>query len=357
MPPKAEIRVVHTGQFSGTTPALIDGLVTCGEGVIPVDLTRLARSPRALRWRLAATLRGRIDGAPWPRTVEWSRAVSASLRVPSNSPLLFMQTLLACDLPPTQPYFVFTDRAGDESAISDDPWRTFKHPSWQRLESRFLASAQHIFVMGPSTAEYLSESGISASRITVTAGGPNAAIPPIRNRRAELPCRFLFIGKEWERKGGPALVAALEQLRDAGGTSIELHVVGCAPQTSDWVTIHGIVPPNEVESNLDTAHIFALPTRSEPFGLVFIEAIRSGLPVLGSTTGNVSWIIGDAGECPDPTNVQHIREAARLLIDHYPLYAQRAFDLGSKKSYDWSWERVAADVRNIVHKPQRDVEH
>ena len=28
MPPKAEIRVVHTGQFSGTTPALIDGLVT-----------------------------------------------------------------------------------------------------------------------------------------------------------------------------------------------------------------------------------------------------------------------------------------------------------------------------------------
>ncbi len=74
--------------------------------------------------------------------------------------------------------------------------------------------------------------------------------------------RLLLVGK------GPAL----EALRDLARAS---------PATAN-IDVAGFVPQAEIEQVWARAHVFAMPSLTEGFGLVFIEAMRRGLPVIAS---------------------------------------------------------------------------
>src|SRR3954469_16604683 len=66
------------------------------------------------------------------------------------------------------------------------------------------------------------------------------------------------------------------------------------------------------------ADVFALPTTYEPFGLVIIESMASGLPVITSRLAGASPAV-DAGEngllLDDPRDVSQLTEHLRLLLD------------------------------------------
>jgi glycosyltransferase involved in cell wall biosynthesis len=114
-------------------------------------------------------------------------------------------------------------------------------------------------------------------------------------RKATDKLRLLFVGIDWERKGGPLTVSILQELQRRGIVS-ELVVIGCDP--------FGGTPPAGVrclgrlnkadpvqaalwrQSFLD-AHVFVMPTRAECFGVVYAEAAAHGLPSLGTRVGGV----------------------------------------------------------------------
>ncbi|MEO6122942.1 MAG: glycosyltransferase family 4 protein [Ilumatobacteraceae bacterium] len=213
------------------------------------------------------------------------------------------------------------------------------------LEWRFLMNAQHVFVMGPSTQEFLVTHGLPVERITVTGSGINAAIPPLRDRTSDAPNRLLFLGKEWERKGGPGLVEALRQVRLETSHQPMLDIVGCSPRLADdFCNVMGAIAPTELAPILDRASALAMPTRSEAFGVAYVEALSAGLPVLGSNVSNVPWIIGDAGLCPDPENMHEIAHGLVDLLNGYSVYANAAFVRGTTLRREWTWARVASTV-------------
>ena len=108
------------------------------------------------------------------------------------------------------------------------------------------------------------------------------------------PCRLLYIGRDWARKGGSLAVETLHLLREAG-VDARLTICGCDPPDvrSGSVTVIPSISrkkPDEVamlNGLFSEAHFLLLPTRAEAFGIVFAEASAFALPSITTDTGGV----------------------------------------------------------------------
>ena len=115
---------------------------------------------------------------------------------------------------------------------------------------------------------------------------------------------LLYVGKDWERKGGPLAVEVAAQIRQAG-RKVRLHVVGCNPELGDaagpdgFVTVHGLLYQSDPEQSAKLAELFLrahfliVPTLAECFGIVFAEAHAFGLPAISRAVQAVPSIIQD----------------------------------------------------------------
>src|ERR1700737_2125596 len=126
---------------------------------------------------------------------------------------------------------------------------------------------------------------------------------------------FMLIANELHRKG---FGQALEALALVDGRRVALHVVGKAGLgpyqalidrlgLAERVRYHG--PSNDVGWQLAAADLMVLPTQYEPFGLVIIEALASGVPVLTTRLAGASEAVshGRTGLIlEDPYNVEEL---------------------------------------------------
>ncbi len=110
----------------------------------------------------------------------------------------------------------------------------------------------------------------------------------LRNIKNSDEVKFLFIGRDWKRKGGNKALAILDELHGQGIT-VSLTIVGASPELVGCRyktrVIENLDFDNPVESekmkNLyKEAHFFILPVNIEAFGIVFSEAMSFGLPII-----------------------------------------------------------------------------
>ena len=100
----------------------------------------------------------------------------------------------------------------------------------------------------------------------------------------------VWAGQTAYRKGlDVALAAVAEARRDLPG--LRLTVVGVAPgEPVDGVEWLGVVPPSAMTDVYQNADLLLFPTRNESFGMVVIEAMAAGLPVIVSDDINVDVV-------------------------------------------------------------------
>lgn len=180
--------------------------------------------------------------------------------------------------------------------------------------------------------------GVARDRISILSLGPNLAHPPAKEtveealqQRGNGPCRLLFIGKEWVRKGGDIAVEATAALIEMG-VPAELHVVGpaeMAPGSAgaaalpSFVRSHGFLDKNvpeqwrSLERMLFESDFFILPTQAEALGVVFAEAAAHGLPSIGTAVGGVPSVLHDGvgGAIFPPAN--SARDMAEWIKTNY----------------------------------------
>jgi glycosyltransferase involved in cell wall biosynthesis len=82
-----------------------------------------------------------------------------------------------------------------------------------------------------------------------------------------------------------------------------------------WVWHPGEVPHTELPRLIASADIFAFPSRDEPFGRVLLEAMSSGLPVVGSCAGGIPEIVqdGETGFLVNPGDSHALAERILML--------------------------------------------
>jgi glycosyltransferase involved in cell wall biosynthesis len=121
------------------------------------------------------------------------------------------------------------------------------------------------------------------------------------SREKSQQCRLLFLGVEWQRKGGEIAFETLLKLEEMG-IEAELIVCGCVPPKKFVHRRMKVIPflnKNDPRQREELNKLFLhadflfVPTRGECYGLVFCEANAFGLPVIATNTGGVSEIVRD----------------------------------------------------------------
>lgn len=162
--------------------------------------------------------------------------------------------------------------------------------------------------------------------------------------------KILFVGADWERKGGPDLVEAfkmvLEKIPDA-----HLTIVGSTPIVNlPNCEIVGRIPPAEMPRYYRQTSIFCLPTKLEPFGIVFIEAMSYKLPVIATLIGAIPDFVsdGESGYLVEPGDVDGLACALILLLDD----AQKCRTFGesgyNKATSRYNWDHTGKMIRDNV---------
>lgn len=136
------------------------------------------------------------------------------------------------------------------------------------------------------------------SKIHLLRFGPNIDVPEkIIKKDYSKEIKLLFLGVDWERKGGDIALQTTEILHKKG-YPVKLMVVGCIPpKTSPVMEVIPFLNKNNPEDYaklkklLLESHLLLLPTRAECYGIVFCEASAYGLPSITTDTGGVTSII------------------------------------------------------------------
>ena len=191
------------------------------------------------------------------------------------------------------------------------------YPSYSNLLKRSIDEIQTLQALAlkkSSAAIYSStwgarsaieDYGADPAKIHVVPMGANLDEIPGREvalaRKPSGHCRLLFLGVEWERKGGDIAFETLLKLEELG-ISAELIVCGCTPPRGFAHERMKVIPflnkndktqYRELERLFMESDFLLVPTRADAFGLVFCEASAFGLPVISTSTGGVPEAVRD----------------------------------------------------------------
>lgn len=213
--------------------------------------------------------------------------------------------------------------------------------------------------------------GISPSKIRVVPNG----IPLLQGRpteperkslraaagAAEGDFLLLFVGNEFDRKGLQTVLEAMAVLNDP---NIRLFVAGeddKAPfeRRAAALGIRGRIRFGGLEGNIERlyaiADAFVFPTYYEPFGMVIIEAMGAGLPVIASALAGATegLVHGTHGlYLRDPLSAEELAAQVRLLRTDADLY-RRLAEGGREASRRFSWDRIARKTIAVYEEASR----
>jgi len=193
--------------------------------------------------------------------------------------------------------------------------------AWMRTagERRALAADGHVAVHGQVARELRSLYGLSRP-VTVIQNAVDPAISHLAacpgGERGRARLNAVWAGQMGYRKGlDVALAAVADARRDVPG--LRLTVVGVAPgKAADGVDWLGVIPQARMAEVYGQADLLLFPTRYESFGLVVIEAMAAGLPVIVSDAiGSGIVTDGRNGVVISGHDPSRYAEALRRLAD------------------------------------------
>lgn len=181
--------------------------------------------------------------------------------------------------------------------------------------------------------------------------------------QAKGPLRILFVGNVIVRKGLHTLLLALAQLPP---TLVRLDVVGSLDvdrATSrlvhsliereglrQSVELHGRVSDEELRHHFMRSHLLVVPSY-EGFGIVYLEAMSFGVPVIATTTGAAHEIVthGENGLLIARDDVDALAQHIHAL--HTDRARLQAMSQSARQRYDAhpTWDASMASVRTWLH--------
>jgi glycosyltransferase involved in cell wall biosynthesis len=157
-----------------------------------------------------------------------------------------------------------------------------------------------------------------ARRVTVVPHGVRRAAFAVTPPPAAPPVRFLASGRfDHAEKGGATLLAACRQLARRR-RDFELWVTTPRPPRDPFVRSVGWRRPEELPALYGQVHVVVVPSRwAEPFGIVAVEGMMAGRPVIASAVGGLPDIVTDdeAGLLVPPGDSAALACAMEALLD------------------------------------------
>ncbi len=237
--------------------------------------------------------------------------------------------------------------------------------SWQNLdrhypppfswgESRALKQADALIAGTESAANVWRHKGYQGKLPVIAQFGTDGDLFRPAETRPERPFTIGYFGRLVEEKGVNLL---LEAAANFGG-DWRMVILGGGPeraaleaqaehlQIADRVEFRGSVASVEMPAQYHDIDVLALPSLTRPnwkeqFGRVLVEAMASGIPVIGSNSGAIPGVIGDTGLIVPESDVPALTDALSNLGEDSTLYAELASKGRARALAEYSHEGVA----------------
>lgn len=170
---------------------------------------------------------------------------------------------------------------------------------------------------------------------------------------ANIP-KLLFVGKFSKGKNVMRLIEAVENINNEG-IPCELNLIGGGGRAEATIreyirdkkniTFHGKVLKKErLKEFYLRSDIYTMPSKAETFGLVYLEALSQGIPVVFTKNEGIDGLYrSNIGEAVDCNNVQSIADGIKKIILNY-----KGYDFSSKEIINnHDWKEIAIEYIQI----------
>jgi glycosyltransferase involved in cell wall biosynthesis len=169
---------------------------------------------------------------------------------------------------------------------------------------------------------------------------------------------FLYVGDFSKNKNIEASILALKALKNkgfdihfnivGGGGNNESKILQIASNEKDWINIHPRINNKNMMLNHYRANdIFIMPSIYETFGVVYIEALSQGLPVIYSKGQGIDGFFEEntVGVSVNPLDVNSIVNKIEWLIEN-----ANCISIKSEKILpDFDWEMISSTYQNLYN--------
>ena len=216
-------------------------------------------------------------------------------------------------------------------------------PDYARVAAEGLAACRAVIASNPQMAAQLAP---HTPHVAVVPGGCDAARFEAAPPSTETPHVILLPGRaEDPLKGLPVLLAAGERLASHRD---DFAVWATAPEDTPgppWFQALGWQPRAAMPALYARAAVVAAPsTWEEPFGLIALEAMACGRPVVASDTAGLATIVRHEsnGLLAPPGDAAALADALARLLDHGTWRAQLGATGRAQVAAHYTWEHVVA---------------
>jgi glycosyltransferase involved in cell wall biosynthesis len=174
--------------------------------------------------------------------------------------------------------------------------------------------------------------------------------------------RILFLGNVMERKGLHTLLEAVSHQP----SGVRVDVVGslmsepeyarkildyiAVKRLSSFVFLHDSLDNEPLIQMLKQAHVLAVPSSYEGFGIVYLEGMGFGLPAIGTTAGAAGEVIADGvdGFLVSPGNARELAARLRVLAEKREVLVRMSLAARERYLRQPKWEQTASQVRAFL---------
>jgi glycosyltransferase involved in cell wall biosynthesis len=173
---------------------------------------------------------------------------------------------------------------------------------------------------------------------------------------------ILYVGNIIEQKGLLELLSAINMLRAAKGDDYKVYLIGAAKdpsfkkvlderiqenQLENVVEYVGVKTQREIAAWMSASDVFVLPSHIEGFGLVALEAMSCGTPVVGTGVGGLKYLLDqNTGTIVEQKNADSLYEGLEKTL-HHAEYRKRIIENGLNKAKNNDQEVIIDKLMKI----------
>lgn len=225
------------------------------------------------------------------------------------------------------------------------------------IETQEYAMADAIVVAGSFTKQTLVDNGVEGKKIFINPYGIDISrFKGKKDYGLQKPIRFLFVGLVDARKGIPLL---MDTIKNIPKEKASFTLVGHADEKVKElvsafdlpnVYLKGKIPHKEINHVFQEHDVFVFPSYFEGFGLVILEAMASGLPVIitEATAGKDCVTNGQEGFVIKSGNGQQLEQSINHFIDN-PNQIKSMGMAARKKAEQFTWDAYGDRWESIIN--------
>jgi len=171
---------------------------------------------------------------------------------------------------------------------------------------------------------------------------------------------IFFVGRLVWEKGPDLLVSAMAEVLKVFPTA-RVVIAGHGPyrshllqqirhmQLQEWVQLAGFITDEARNQLYAVADLAVFPSRYEPFGIVALEAMVTGIPVVVSAVGGLRDVVSDGvtGLCAEPGRADTLAQAILQTLENPQKATERAQRAQDVVRSQYPWDRIASRTVHV----------